>query len=475
MKKGLKNLLYALPIAVAGLMPMKNVGAQEHVVVPFIQPNHSDLNWYGSGDVNNDNTINWDDASKMESIINGSYVPNLNSNDVGEYRTLDRADINGNGTVDYNDKEILEDKLNGLRNYLPGEWDKLGSKSEREEWLQKMLEIDKTDTLDYIGGERVCTDFASQTALNFHGHPELGYNKEKGLKDNGRFNIPMMYVSLALGGGLGHAINTTITGDNLKDFWDGYYSEPQNDQHVVPGMWDMPNDCEVVINYSYTAWSESQQQYVLAGQFPIMKFELTNGNSEIKWDAELENIYNNPDIKIIQQRENNSPEISRSSPLENEVYNENPKLEYNIYDENFKSAKYSLDNGETWNSLSQSGTKNLDLENDNYKLLIEAEDYLYNKSRDSVNFTVNKINSLEEQVLNSKTKFYPNPVSTTATLEHGVGEDINVNIYNTAGQRVYSKKENDKDGKVEIDFSDYTPGVYFYQTNTGSSGKIIKR
>jgi len=469
--RGLKNLLYGIPIAVASFLPMKNSNAQEHVVVPFIQPNHSDLNWYGSGDVNNDNTLNWNDISRLDSIINENYIPNLNSENPAEYRTLDRADINGDGVVDYEDKNLLEDRLNGSIDYLPGEWDKSGSKSEREEWLQKMLEIDKTDTASYLPEDYTCQDFARQTMLNLHGFPELGYDKEKGLRDNGRFNIPMMYVEIAGK----HALNTTITGDNLEKFTDGFYTEPQTDWTVVPGMQSMPENCEVVINYSYTAWSESQQQYVLAGQFPIMKFELTNGNSEIKWDAELENIYNNPDIKIIQQRENNSPEISRSSPLENEVYNENPKLEYNIYDENFKSAKYSLDNGETWNSLSQSGTKNLDLENDNYKLLIEAEDYLYNKSRDSVNFTVNKINSLEEQVLNSKTKFYPNPVSTTATLEHGVGEDINVNIYNTAGQRVYSKKENDKDGKVEIDFSDYTPGVYFYQTNTGSSGKIIKR
>ncbi|MEK6832413.1 MAG: dockerin type I repeat-containing protein, partial [Nanoarchaeota archaeon] len=256
-------------------------------VNPFVQPNDSTLNWYGSGDVNNDNIVNGQDLTRLNELIAGTYS---NPNDI---RLNDRADVNGDEIVNSNDLELLAKKRNGVILYLPGEWNKLPTHAEREDWLKKMLAIDKTNNMPYIPEEFVCTGFASQTMLNFHGFGDLGYDESKGLKDNGRFNIPMYYVSVGAPG-FGHAINTTIVGDNVESFNDGFYTEPQNDSHVVPGMQSMPNDCEVTINYTYVLNSLSQGK-ILDG-IPILKFQITNGIPSFTWK--------NPDtnLNIITQR-----------------------------------------------------------------------------------------------------------------------------------------------------------------------------
>jgi hypothetical protein len=439
----------------------------QRIVNPFIQPNNTNLNWYGSGDVNNDNVVNWEDVSKMEEIINGSYNPNLKSNDVAEYRTLDRADVNGDGVVNYEDKEILENKLNENVDYLPGEWNKLESKSERENWLQKMLSVDKTDTLEYIPNGFVCGNFERQTRLNFHGNPELGYDKEKGLRDNGRFNIPMYGVDTDAITGEGHGINTTITGDNLNDFWDGYYSEPQNDQQVVPGDFSMNPNREVRINYTYVNHS-SGGDYLAS--VPIVKFQLTNGVPELTWENDDQN------VKVFKQRDTTSPEILRESPLENKIYAESPVLNYNVNDENFKSARYSIDERKTWNSLNQNGTKILDLPNGDYKLIIEAEDYFYNTSKDSVNFSVDKPNSLEKNILDSSVKVYPNPVSDYLKFVSEGNKEAQLRVYSIDGKEI--ENVYDTDGNIDLDVTRYSPGMYLfrYENSDGvKTGKVLKK
>ena len=80
----------------------------------------------------------------------------------GDTRLNDRADVNGDGVVNNSDRQLLENKLNGTLSYLPGEWNKLITKTERVNWLTKMLAIDKTDELQYIPGEWVCGDFANK-------------------------------------------------------------------------------------------------------------------------------------------------------------------------------------------------------------------------------------------------------------------------------------------------------------------------
>lgn len=256
----------------------------KYVFNPFIQPNQANLNWYGSGDVNNDNNRDMSDVQRLVDIIESNF------SDANDNRLLDRADVNGDEVVDNNDKQMLEERIDGTRTYLPGEWGQLETKEEREDWLEKMLAIDKTDEREYIPGEFICGDFAAQTRLNFHGFPELGFDESTGLTDNGRFNIPTYYVTLGF-----HAINTTITGDNIRNFTDYYFSEPQNDLPVQIGHWNMPEGSEVTIKYNFINENEIQGKFI--DGFPILKYKILNGNPELIWMAE-----ESLNLRIIGQR-----------------------------------------------------------------------------------------------------------------------------------------------------------------------------
>jgi hypothetical protein len=248
----------------------------------FVQPNDSTLNWYGSGDVNKDNTVNAQDLTRLNELIAGTY------SDPTDKRLNDRADVNGDGIVNNADKQILEDKLNGVIQYTPGEWNKLLTKAERESWLSKMLSIDKTNELQYIPGGWICGDFARQIVINFHGFGELGYDESLGLKDNGRFNIPVEYVSIGAPG-FGHAINYTATGNNIENFQDGTYTEPQTDWIVYPGMYNgFPANCQVAIKAPFN----KNRLHLIE----ILKFKIENTIPSLIWV--------NPDtnLNIIKQR-----------------------------------------------------------------------------------------------------------------------------------------------------------------------------
>ncbi len=255
------------------------------IINPFVQPNDSTLNWYGSGDVNKDNVLNSQDITKIIEIINGTY------SNPSDTRLKDRADVNGDEVVNNSDRQLLENRVNGVINYLPGEWNKLTTKAERVDWLTKMLEIDKTDELQYIPGEWVCGDFARQIVINFHGFTELGFDENLGLKDNGRFNIPVNYL-LIIPRNVGteaHAINITYTGDNIDILEDGTCSEPQTDWIVTAGMYTgFPANCEAELKMPY-----NKNELQLIG---IRKFNIENSISSLIWENE------DPNINIIKHR-----------------------------------------------------------------------------------------------------------------------------------------------------------------------------
>lgn len=242
------------------------------VVNPFIQPNQENLQWYGSGDVNSDNVVNQNDYN----AIFGS--------------SKDEADIDGDGVPGtLADKSLLGNKLNGSIPYLPGEWDKLQTREERVDWRSKMLSRDKTDETGY-GPGFTCQSFASQVALNFHGFPELGHDSDKGLKDNGRFNIPVYYASISTLDG-GHAINATLVGDDIANFNDWYFIEPQNDKQVLPGGWYMPEGKDIEIFYAYV------NQHGNFNNFRMVTFNIENGVPVFKGFTDR------TDVKVIKTRQ----------------------------------------------------------------------------------------------------------------------------------------------------------------------------
>jgi len=86
------------------------------------------------------------------------------------------------------------------------------------------------------------------------------------------------------------------------------------------------------------------------------------------------------------------PKIYRYSPEEGKNYNSDTvPLEWNIIEDNFKSAWYSTNDGQTKTPLEQSGKKDLNLSNGNQKLIVFADDKQNNFSTDTVSFYVNKV------------------------------------------------------------------------------------
>lgn len=351
-------------------------------------------------------------------------------------------------------------------------WDTLKTTSERNNYLNnKLYNEDKTDTIKKIPDKWVCTDFARQLATNFNGYGELGFDKEKGLEDNGEYNVPMYTVTL-MKPFVFHQIDAVNVGSKVSKINDWRFIEPDNDSTYNLNTFNDWGVYKIVVNHTFVKENEIQGKFL--SSIPMLEF-VPDGNGGWKDSG-----WRNSGIKLIEEDDPLPPNISKTSPLENETYDDNPKLNYNIRDANFKSARYSIDNGKTWNSLNQSGTKTLNLANGDYKLIIEADDYFKLKSRDSVNFKVDKKTGLEDKVSDSKIKVYPYPAKDNLTFEYEnkEGRETYLEMYNSAGQLIGREKSNDE--KINMDVSDYSHGLYIYRLLDGktnktiSSGKVVR-
>lgn len=222
----------------------------KEIINPFVQPNDSTLNWYGSGDANNDGKVDNKDVGKLDSLINGTYQ------NPSDKRLKDRVDINGDGVITIADKQTLENYLNGTIPYLPSQWNKLLTREERKNWIKKMFVIDKIDTL-HGSLDWVCSEFAIQTHINFHGYNDNIPSKFD-TTNNGRFNLPVYSVYIRGPPNWGnHAINTTLIGDEPLNWNDLYWVEPQNDKPVIIGQWNLNKDSsEVWIEKINILWND---------------------------------------------------------------------------------------------------------------------------------------------------------------------------------------------------------------------------
>jgi len=61
-----------------------------------------------------------------------------------------------------------------------------------------------------------------------------------------KLNLPLYFVSVS-NSSYGHYINAILVGDNPLNFDDWRFIEPQTDQNVYPGMWDMPYGTTVTV------------------------------------------------------------------------------------------------------------------------------------------------------------------------------------------------------------------------------------
>jgi len=213
---------------------------------PFLQPAKT-TNYHGSGDVVLDGQITSDDLSMMQSIIAGSEPANI------------RADLNGDGLINSSDVTLMTQALSG--GTLPAWWNQLTTRAQRNEWINKIRVLDKTDEHIYTSSFFVCHHFAYQTCI--HGSFERDdFAVESTEFDGGQtiYNLPMHHVSVSYP--TNHAINAVLVGDNPLNFNDWRFLEPQTDTDVVPGQWNMRYGSTVWVGNIYNVMGAMVTYYV---------------------------------------------------------------------------------------------------------------------------------------------------------------------------------------------------------------------
>jgi len=361
------KLLYIV-FSLCALIISFNLIAQYDPINPFVAPNDSVLSFYGSGDVNSDNLLDWDDVHRLDSILKGLIADNQDD------LVFDRSDINGDQSVNQLDFELLEGFVAGDSDFLPSHWNRLKTKEERISWLEKMIIIDKTNEQlsppDYVG------DFYSdQTIINFHGYndmiSEFFESPHITFEYNGRFNLPVFYSGI----GSSHPDSSftrpmiaIIVGDNVFDWNDWCFIDPKLDKLLFIEDLDNPD--------------------------PSQHFD---------------SLHNWMDgIKNITRRDTASPLID-IIPTEDIIISNSGRveLEYNIHDENLKNAWYCIGEDPIRNviyddsmyldvgndrlvyAFQPEGILELKLKNGLYELMIEAEDLFYNSSQKKLSISVN--------------------------------------------------------------------------------------
>lgn len=307
------------------ILPSK---AQERFVIDnFSATNDTTKNYYGSGDIKKDNAITWRDASRLDSLIQGTF------SDPTDDRLTDRAEINGDNQITAQDKQPLENYLN-LNINLPAHHNKSNT-AEKTDWFEKMIEIDKTDTINSID----CKQFANSLTINFHGYESLangvGPNFPWKFSKNGRFNIPVYAVSTTTWVGNPHAINGVLVGDNPFYFNDWYFIEPFWERKIEPGDEYMATNKNVEINY----YSYIDPEDGGGSPLVILGWSLDeNGNPTL-----LETPYIKHIVKSNPNKDTIPPNMNLSIP-DSSFYNSNVNLEYLVKENQtfLDSAYYEL-------------------------------------------------------------------------------------------------------------------------------------
>ncbi|TYQ16909.1 UNVERIFIED_CONTAM: dockerin type I repeat protein [Acetivibrio alkalicellulosi] len=182
---------------------------------PFHQP-VSTTYYYGSGDANLDGVFDMDDVWYVRDIIRGNKEKNI------------MADVNGDGKVDMADLLLMSQTLRN-DGVLPGWWNMLTTREQREDWVMKMLAIYKTNLQPvdsvYNIHEKLHSDFSFRRWENLASGS--GFNQTI-------FNLPM-YIGECSPRVLGVTdFNAILVGNDPLNKADWLYINLNNDATVVP-------------------------------------------------------------------------------------------------------------------------------------------------------------------------------------------------------------------------------------------------
>lgn len=209
----------------------------------FLQPNiqvqlgRKLLDWYGSGDVNDDGKIDSLDIATINSGVKN-----------------DRADVNLDGVVNQDDAKMLSDYLAGVV-YLPAHLNELAPGEQKLSSFKKLMKIEGNFAQQYVYNW-VCQNFTAgweedfygvsrtQDFINWYNNAWPGVNFSTDFLKPARFNWPVATATDFATNGVAHALGAFLYGSNPLNFSDWYFFYFQGDSliQVQPGNFYMdPN------------------------------------------------------------------------------------------------------------------------------------------------------------------------------------------------------------------------------------------
>lgn len=334
MKKWVKKTLANILLAGASIIPLKSQNLINRVIInPFVQPNDSSLNYYGSGDVNNNNKIDSIDYQTAINGLIGQEVPSKVTN-----RMYDRADVDGDGFITENDRTKIKNYVDNKDSTgLPGRFWNYLDKTQKKNWIQKMINAEKKFRMkNLFPSDWLCGKMSVQTEINFKGYKNVNdtsiQNKfsEYDFSNNGRFNLPV-YNILITGANIpgGHIANCILIGKDPKNFEDLHCFDPTGmyaELKPTTGT-NMPQNSNIKIKQK----TFSDEGLILETEF--LEFQLNNLTPEL--------VNYNPYVLVLKNplNEKTAPELELTGIEKNKFYKNIPSISYKVHDGSFVESK----------------------------------------------------------------------------------------------------------------------------------------
>ena len=442
---------------------------------------------YGDGDVNHDGKTDSLDLSIIDSVDSTAH---------------DQRDIDGDGVYTQHDKSLLQDYLGGEDSIPIKAWPQL-TKEQKISWLEKMIKIDKTDTIkvaDSSTYDWACSQYVKQGELNFRetSDPEGYRDYLHSLQDpspgtyyfidkNARFGIPIFSVGTTDDLQNSHAVCGAFVGDNPLNFDDWYFWDIYSDRRVLPGDPAMdPNKNVTIGGDGYWEKGVDGIPFEHYGPVPgIISFYLTDGKvTQVshKNFALLEDPY--------KARLNFPP-------------NGNGGLEGILLD--YKDVEGKEITPELLKSLGKKAVPDTSTENVYWPTFLNYKDSEKKYSEDSTsysfdrqwyfgfdaggltfedsletpqNITVDNLTAVDDYKAGAREfkvyQNYPNPFNPTTTIKYSIPFQsfVSINIYDELGELVYSLFNGIRqrgDYSIKIDRKNLSSGVYFCRIEAAGS------
>ena len=461
---------------------------EQDMLNPYKEPNDRTLAKYGRGDVNEDGRRDSLDYQLMQ-----------------QGDQSDMADIDLDGTLSTSaDIDSFLVYINGDREYLMADYNKLQTPDERKAWFDSCLLLDGVDNkiIPYHDGtpyERfISGNFSYGTYKAIYGfmklNPEDNDEHEKyAFIANGKFNGPMYMAGYSdPSTGLGHGMNAAYIGrtDSLGNFIDDPTDiknwlavEPQTNSTLKGSDWVIPPNRRFRI---FTAKNFNQRGS------PDMPFPINLIVFETDSSGQVSTTYQNPEL-ITERPDWIStlpdalpPEITITSPEQDSTYTSHvTNLEYLVNDANPDSTWFSLDSGLTKTDyFGDSPITDIRSEQGENTWVVYHKDLVGHMSSDTVRFDVDttSVGIAGEPVLPLEYTLkqnHPNPFNPLTKIEYTLPErgHVELNVYNAIGREVKTLvDEVQGPGGYTVNFSseNLPSGVYFYRLTADEYTEIKK-